>query len=440
MLSFFFFFFFLIPLFFDFWLVPSLLFISCFLMFLINYDFDFFSLGYFLGLDLVSLGLIILSFWIGSLMIMSSSSVKYFNNYSNSFILMVLFLMIFLFMSFSVMNLLMFYFFFESSLIPTLILIFGWGYQPERLNAGYYLLFYTLLASLPLLVSIIFYYDYNFSCMYMINYFFFDYLFVYLGLIVAFLVKLPMFMFHFWLPKAHVEAPISGSMILAGGLLKLGGYGLYRVIYLVSSCFLNFNYFWISIGLYGGVFVSFICVIQSDVKSLIAYSSVSHMSLVMMGIMTMSYWGCSGSYFLMLGHGLCSSGLFCLSNIIYERLGSRSFFVNKGMMSFMPSMSLLWFLFCSCNMASPPSMNLLGEIMIINSIISWSSFSIFFIIFISFMSACYSFYLFSYTQHGNFYSGFYSFSSGYVREYLLLFLHWLPLNLFLLKINMFILF
>nr|YP_009104446.1 NADH dehydrogenase subunit 4 [Callitettix braconoides]AFV32149.1 NADH dehydrogenase subunit 4 [Callitettix braconoides] len=441
MLSFFFFFFFLIPLFFNFWLVQSVLFISCFLFFLINYDFDFFSLGYFLGIDMISMGLIILSFWIGSLMVMSSFSIKYFNNYSYSFIMMILFLMIFLFMSFSVMNLFMFYFFFESSLIPTLILIFGWGYQPERLNAGYYLLFYTLLASLPLLVSIFIYYDVNNSCMYMINMSFFcDFFLLYFGLIFAFLVKLPMFMFHFWLPSAHVEAPISGSMILAGVLLKLGGYGLYRVMSIVSFYFFFFNYFWISIGLYGGMFISLICVIQSDVKSLIAYSSVSHMSLVMMGIMTMSVWGGSGSYVLMLGHGLCSSGLFCLSNIIYERLGSRSFFINKGMMSFMPSMSLFWFLFCSGNMASPPSINLLGEIMIINSLICWSSFSIFFVMFISFMSACYSFYLFSYTQHGNFYSGYYSFSSGYVREYLLLILHWLPLNIFLLSVNMFILF
>nr|ATF28573.1 NADH dehydrogenase subunit 4 [Callitettix sp.EMHAU-15090607] len=440
MLSFFFFFFFLIPLFYNFWFVQSLLFISCFLMFLINYDYDFFSLGYFLGLDLISMGFIILSFWIGSLMIMSSCSVSFLSNYKDSFVFIILLLMIFLFMSFSVMNLFMFYFFFESSLIPTLILIFGWGYQPERLSAGYYLLFYTLLASLPLLISIFFYYDFNNSCMYMINFFSLNYLFVYFGLVFAFLVSLPMFMFHFWLPKAHVEAPISGSMILAGILLKLGGYGLYRVMVFVTNFFLCFNYFWISIGLYGGVFVSLICVIQSDVKSLIAYSSVCHMSLVMMGIMTLSFWGCSGSYILMLGHGLCSSGLFCLSNIIYERLGSRSFFINSGMLSFMPSMSLLWFLFCSCNMASPPSMNLLGEIMIINSLVCWSSFSIFFIMFISFMSACYSFYLFSYTQHGNFYSGFYSFSSGFIREYLLLFLHWLPLNLFLLKINMFMLF
>nr|QXP99394.1 NADH dehydrogenase subunit 4 [Eoscarta assimilis] len=428
----------MIPLFSNFWLVQSSLFILCFLFFLISYTyFDFSMLGYFLGVDLVSMGFIILSIWIGSLMIMSSYFIKFNDNYSELYILMVLILMIFLFMSFGVMNFFMFYFFFESSLIPTLILIFGWGYQPERLGAGYYLLFYTLLASLPLLISIFYYYDFNHSCMYMINYFSFEGWLIYLGLIFAFLVKLPMFFFHFWLTSAHVEAPISGSMILAGILLKLGGYGLYRVMLLCLTNFLNYNYFWISIGLYGGFMVSIICLIQSDVKLLIAYSSVCHMSLVMVGIMTMSFWGCFGSYILMLGHGLCSSGLFCLSNIVYERLNSRSFFINKGMMSFMPSMSLMWFLFCSCNMSSPPSMNLLGEIMIINSLISWSSLSIFFIIFISFMSACYSFYLFSYTQHGVFYSGYYSFSNGYVREYLLLILHWLPLNLFLLKINLF---
>nr|QFK69095.1 NADH dehydrogenase subunit 4 [Phymatostetha punctata] len=440
MLKLFLFILFMIPLFFNFWLVQSMMFIFCFLMFFINYDTDFINFGYNMSVDLISFGFILLSFWIGSLMIMASSSISINNNYVYEFTFMVIILMFFLFLSFSVNNFFMFYFFFESSLLPTLILIFGWGYQPERLYSGYYLLFYTLFASLPLLLSIFYYYNFNGSCMFMINNFSVNSFFFYLAMIGAFLVKLPMFMFHFWLPKAHVEAPISGSMILAGVLLKLGGYGLLRVIFLVPLNFLNYNFFWICISLYGGLLISFVCLVQSDLKSLVAYSSVCHMSLVLMGIMTLFCWGSCGSYVLMLGHGLCSSGLFCLSNIMYERMMSRSFFISKGMMSFIPSMSLMWFMFCSCNMASPPSMNLLGELMVMNSLLAWSSFSIFFLMIISFLKACYSLYLFSYSQHGNYYSGFYSFSSGYVREYLLLILHWLPLNLFILKINFFILY
>nr|QFK69043.1 NADH dehydrogenase subunit 4 [Phymatostetha semele] len=430
--------FFVIPLFFDFWLVQSMLFIFCFLKFFFNYDFDFVNFGYKMSVDLISYGFIILSFWIGSLMIMASFNISINNNYIYEFTFMVVSLMLFLFFSFWVKNFFYFIFFFEFSLLPTLILIFGWGYQPERLYSGYYLLFYTLIASLPLLISIFYYYNYNGSCMFMVNNYSSNSFFFYLGMIGAFLVKLPMFMFHFWLPKAHVEAPISGSMILAGVLLKLGGYGLLRVMTLVPLNFFIYNFFWICICLYGGFLISFVCLVQSDLKSLVAYSSVCHMSLVLMGIMTLFYWGSCGSYILMLGHGLCSSGLFCLSNIVYERTMSRSFFVSKGMMSFIPSMSLMWFMFCSSNMASPPSINLLGELMVMNSLLSWSSFSIIFLMIISFLSACYSLYLFSYSQHGSYYSGFYSFSSGYVREYLLLILHWLPLNLFILKINFFI--
>lgn len=164
--------------------------------------------------------------------------------------------------------------------------------------------------------------------------------FFYFCIVFAFLVRIPLFLVHLWLPKAHVEAPISGSMILAGVLLKLGGYGLIRVmIFLVNFSF-NLNIFWISISLLGGFLVRLVCLRQTDLKSLVAYSSVAHMGIVVCGIITVNYWGFCGSYVLMIAHGLCSSGLFCLVNIVYERTGSRSLLVNRGLMCLMPRISM----------------------------------------------------------------------------------------------------
>jgi NADH-ubiquinone oxidoreductase chain 4 len=136
-----------------------------------------------------------------------------------------------------------------------------------------------------------------------------------------------------------VEAPVSGSMILAGVLLKLGGYGLLRVFCFLSN-FYVFNFIWVSISLVGGGIVRLICLRQTDLKSLVAYSSVAHMGIVVGGIMTLSYWGFCGSYVLIIARGLCSSGLFCLVNISYERLGSRRLLVSKGLMSLIPRMSM----------------------------------------------------------------------------------------------------
>nr|YP_010464218.1 NADH dehydrogenase subunit 4 [Strongylium kulzeri]UUL71595.1 NADH dehydrogenase subunit 4 [Strongylium kulzeri] len=424
----------MIPLsfFLDFWFI-QFVWLLLSVLFIFNFSFNgvVMYLSMDLGVDLLSYVLVLLSFWICSLMVMASEKVYSGNNWYGLFLFTVFLLMISLFLTFSSLNLFIFYVFFEVSLIPTLFLIIGWGYQPERLQAGIYLLFYTLFASLPMMISLFF----CFKMFGSLNFFFLrelESLLMYLLINFVFFIKIPMFFVHLWLPKAHVEAPVSGSMILAGIMLKLGGYGMMRLMIMFTSIGIKINLFFISLSLLGGMYISLVCLRQSDMKSLIAYSSVSHMGLVLSGIMTLNYWGLSGSLAMMVAHGLCSSGLFCLANISYERLMSRSLYVNKGMINMIPSLSLMWFLLISSNMAAPPSLNLLGEIMLINSILGFSGLNMFFLMFISFFSAVYSLFLYSFSQHGMVYSGCYSFFSCSVREYLLLIMHWLPLNLLVL--------
>nr|QTJ29939.1 NADH dehydrogenase subunit 4 [Graphium mullah chungianus] len=440
MMKFLFMIFFMIPLCFlkkMFWMVQMMMMLMMLMFMFLNINImNFNNLSYMMGCDLISFGLILLSIWICMLMIMASENLYKNNYYMNFFLLNIIILLIMLYLTFSVMNLFMFYLFFEGSLIPTLLLIMGWGYQPERIQAGLYLLFYTLFASLPMLMGIFFiFYEYNYMIMYYFKFFSMNFYLLYLSMILAFLVKMPMYFVHLWLPKAHVEAPVSGSMILAGIMLKLGGYGLLRVMILFQKIGMKLNFIWIIISLVGGFYISLNCLCQVDMKSLIAYSSVAHMSLVICGIMSMNYWGFMGSYIMMIGHGLCSSGMFCLANINYERLQSRSLYINKGLMNFMPSMSLWWFLLMSSNMAAPPSLNLMGEMSLINSLISWSWLTMIMLILISFFSAAYSLYLYSFTQHGYYNMGLYSFYGGVSREYLMLMLHWLPLNILVLKID-----
>nr|QFO91027.1 NADH dehydrogenase subunit 4 [Trachypenaeus curvirostris]QUT08448.1 NADH dehydrogenase subunit 4 [Trachypenaeus curvirostris] len=420
------------------WAVQGSLFILSFILSSYCFhEFDVYMVGWCLGVDSLSFILILLSFWITALVVFSSQKVLKENNYPSVFLLVNIFLLLFLVLTFSSVDYLLFYISFESSLIPTLILILGWGYQPERLQAGVYMLFYTLFASLPLLVSLLSLYSSSGSLTLGLmnleqNSEFISYLW-YLVTVFAFIVKLPMFLVHLWLPKAHVEAPVAGSMILAGVLLKLGGYGLIRVLPLFSEVNKSLSWFWVSVSLVGGVAVSLMCLRQVDVKALIAYSSVAHMGLVLCGLVVFGWWGLNGAVVVMIGHGLCSSGLFCLANMVYERVGSRSLLISKGLMNFMPSMALWWFLLSAGNMAAPPTLNLLGEISLIISVVSWSKLSMLSISLLSFFSAAYTLYMFSLSQHGKYYNALFSCCSGKVREYLILMLHWLPLNILMLK-------
>nr|YP_009339301.1 NADH dehydrogenase subunit 4 [Gmelinoides fasciatus]APL97191.1 NADH dehydrogenase subunit 4 [Gmelinoides fasciatus] len=385
-------------------------------------------------MDSVSWSLSLLSIWVVTLAVLSSKMVKEGKFMKDSFLKLNMVLLSFLLVSFYVSDLVFFYLGFESCLIPIFLLILGWGYQPERAQAGTYMLFYTLFGSLPLFFLIIYLsgqglgYMYSYSLNSLNNWVFCFFL------VMAFLIKFPMYSVHLWLLKAHVEAPVAGSMILAGVLLKLGGYGLIRMLSIWPSGVSIIGEIFICFSIFGGLVVSVGCIRQTDMKLLIACSSVVHMSMCISGLFIMNDCSYKGVMFVMVGHGLCSSGLFYLANMVYERSGSRSIMINKGLISLMPSVCLGWFIMLCSNMAAPPSLNLLGEILLISSLVNWSLMVVVVVMGLSFFSGVYSVYLFSASQHGVYLSSKMGFNSGVVLEYLIISGHWVPLNLVVLSV------
>jgi NADH-ubiquinone oxidoreductase chain 4 len=189
-------------------------------------------------------------------------------------------------------------------------------------------------------------------------------------------------------------------MVLAAILLKLGGYGLIRISSIFYSHININNSLLIRLSLCGATFTRFICIRQPDLKSLIAYSSVGHIGLILAGILSNSTWGLMGALAIILAHGLSSSALFILANMSYEITATRRIFLTKGILCILPSMSMWWFLFTAANIAAPPSINLLREIMLITSVLSISTYTIIPISLIRFLTAAYSLQIFANTQHG----------------------------------------
>lgn len=352
-------------------------------------------------IDHIRRTLIILTIWIIPIVIAARQNIYQKQN-DALFLSYIVALTIILLLAFSASHIFAFYILFEASLIPTLLIIIKWGYQPERLQAGIYLMLYTITARLPLLAGIsiqTFYYNIG-------NIFFSGFSFssyyssFWLVINFAFIVKLPLFLFHLWLPKAHVEAPVAGSMILAAVLLKLGGYGMLRIIYLTPPVSPILKFYLLRLSLWGGMITRLICVRQQDIKSLIAYSSVGHISLVIAGVLSNISWGVWGGIAIIISHGLLRSAIFAAADMCYSISNSRSLLINKGLNISIPTISILWFIICAANMAAPPSSNLLSEIILITCSSVTSKLIFIPLGVIRFVAAAYSLTLYISINHG----------------------------------------
>nr|YP_009498573.1 NADH dehydrogenase subunit 4 [Cyathostomum pateratum]AWK48982.1 NADH dehydrogenase subunit 4 [Cyathostomum pateratum] len=298
----------------------------------------------------------------------------------NLLILSAILIMICLFFFIS-SNMLMLYMYFELSMFPILIMILGFGSQIEKINSGYYLLFYAAICSFPFLFI-------YYKSMFMFTTCYFDFnisweLFFILSL--SFMMKFPVYFLHLWLPKAHVEAPTTASMLLAGLLLKLGTAGYLRIL---GSMNFVYNNFWVIIALLGMILASFSCVFQSDAKSLAAYSSVTHMSFLLLTMIYIMMSSKVSGLMMMLAHGYTSTLMFYLIGEFYHTTSTRMVYFLNSFFTSSIFFGIIFSLVFLSNSGVPPSLSFLSEFMIIvNSMVVSKLF--FFMIFVYFLISFY---------------------------------------------------
>lgn len=335
------------------------------------YNFDYISwlnCTYKVGFDGISIMFIVLTAFLTPLCLyISWNSIKY--NFKEFVI--VLFLIEGLLINlFSVLDMVFFYVLFEAILIPMFILIGVWGSRQRKIHAAYQFFLYTLFGSLFMLSAILVIYSevgsFDLTYLYMHKFSESRQLFLWLAFFVSFATKIPLMPVHIWLPEAHVEAPTAGSIILAGVLLKLGGYGFLRfslpMLPFANEYFTPLVY---AICIVTIIYSSLTTIRQVDLKKIIAYSSISHMGFVVIGLFSGNIAGLVGSVILMLGHAFVSSALFLSVGMLYDRYHTRNISYYNGIFNYMPLYSAIFFFFTLCNISFPGTSNFIGEFMIL---------------------------------------------------------------------------
>jgi len=331
-------------------------------------NFFLFEINPSLAFDNISLLLIILS-----CMILTLSLISSWNSLPNTFFAsfgFTVFIQVFiLVLAFSCIDLILFYIAFEVILIPMFIMISLFGSRSRKVKASYFFMLYTIFGSFFFLSTLIFL-SYNFGTtnyLILLNYKFDlnTQKLLWLGMFVSFAVKIPMIPFHIWLPEAHVEAPTPGSMILAGLLLKLGTYGFIRFsLGLFPEASIYFSPLIFILGLISIVYASFVAVRQTDMKKIIAYSSIAHMNLVVIGLFSFNVDCFIGSLFQMISHGFVSPGLFFLIGVLYSRYHTRLIYIFSGLNQYMPLFISFFLFFTMANISLPITSSFIGEFLI----------------------------------------------------------------------------
>nr|YP_009495433.1 NADH dehydrogenase subunit 4 [Eunotia naegelii]AWQ64080.1 NADH dehydrogenase subunit 4 [Eunotia naegelii] len=364
---------------------------------------SYFNLNCALGIDGISLFFLLLTTLLFPLCIVLSWNKT--NNIKN-YLLAFLILEFFLIGAFCSIELFMFYIFFESVLIPMFLIIGIWGSRERKVKASYYFFLYTLLGSILMLLSVIYAQvqlgTTNYEVLLTFSFSEIEQKLIWFSFFVSFSSKVPSLPVHLWLPEAHVEAPTAGSIILAGVLLKLGTYGFIRfsipVLPKASFYFVPLVY---SICIVSLIYTSFTAIRQSDFKRIIAYTSIAHMNLVVLGIFSFNTIGVEGAILQCLSHGFVASALFLIIGIFYDRHHTKIIKYYGGLAHVMPVCIIFFLFFTLANIGLPGTSSFVGEFLILTGLFKISNSVGVFGSASMVLSGCYSLWLFNRISYGN---------------------------------------